>query len=415
MHSESMFNMQAFYSRFLQPHLDQITAPATVVDIGAKNVNGSYREVFDQEKFHYIGVDLEPGKGVDIVTDNPYHYPVPDNCADIVLSGQMLEHCEFFWLAFQEMVRIAKPGAYIVVIVPSTGFIHRFPVDCYRFLPDAMPALARFGNCRLIDSWLDEDSEWGDLTGVFLKPPLAPKNTEPQHNTHPLQHRGRHYLEFLQGDLRARQSDAHLEIGTRDGSSIAALDCPVIAIDPNLVVNGNVIGNKPQCLFFQMTSDDFFNRYRPDALFGKPIDSAFLDGMHLFEFLLRDFINTEKHCDKEAVIYMHDCLPVTTEMTNRDERSVPNTGPFAHWWTGDVWKVLPILKEYRPDLEITCYDCPPTGLVKVSSLDPHNTALQHHYENIVACYRDMTLCQSELEAYLADCAIQPSIDPKPIA
>lgn len=406
MHHESMLNMQTFYARFLQPYLHQINSTATVVDIGSKNVNGSYRDIFDRERFHYVGVDLEAGEGVDIISDNPYHYPIPDNSADIVLSGQMLEHCEFFWLAFQEMVRIAKPGAYIVVIVPSTGFIHRFPVDCYRFLPDAMPALARLGNCRLIDSWLDDNSEWGDITGVFLKPPLATAGVQEGTNIRCSQHLGRHYIEFLRDDLHAIGTDAHLEIGTRDGSSIAALNCPVIAIDPHFVLNGNVIGRKQQCLFFQMTSDEFFKRHRPDALLGKPIASAFLDGMHHFEYLLRDFINTEKYCGKRAVIYLHDCLPLTPEMSNRDERSVPDSGPFAHWWTGDVWKILPILKEYRPDLDIICYDCPPTGLVKVSALDADNTALRDNYEKIVARYSSMNLNQSLLEAHLSQCDIQ---------
>ena len=36
---------------------------------------------------------------------------------------------------------------------------------------------------------------------------------------------------------------------------------------------------------------------------------AFIDGMHLFEFALRDFINTERHCSPKAVIVFDDILP----------------------------------------------------------------------------------------------------------
>ncbi len=33
------------------------------------------------------------------------------------------------------------------------------------------------------------------------------------------------------------------------------------------------------------------------------------------------------------------------------------------YWTGDVWKLIPILQRYRPDLQLTLFDAPPSGLV----------------------------------------------------
>ena len=46
--------------------------------------------------------------GVDIRLADPYRIPLPDASVDIVLSGQMLEHNEFFWLTFLEMSRVLK-------------------------------------------------------------------------------------------------------------------------------------------------------------------------------------------------------------------------------------------------------------------------------------------------------------------
>lgn len=402
MHENYLKNMERFYSRFLAPHLTQIESPVRVLDI-----NGSYRTLYSHPVFDYVGLDLKAGPGVDVVSDSPYHYPLPDDSADIVLCGQMLANCEFFWEAFKEMLRVAKPGAFVVLIVPSKGFMRRFPLDCYRFLPDSMPALARYSGCRLLTSWQDDNSEGGDLVGVFVKSP-SPRAEDVQEHDGYL-HKGLDYRAFLSREISAMSSRAHLEIGTREGSSIAALNCPTLAIDPELHIAGNVIGGKPQCLFFQMTSDDFFARYQPKQLLQRSLDTAFLDGMHRFEFLLRDFINTERCSHPDSAIYLHDCLPVTPQMTNRDQRKVPTSGPFAHWWAGDVWKLLPVLKRYRSELEITCFDCPPTGIVRIRGLRPRSRKLIDHYDSIVREYRPRRLSEKGLKAFLEESQIQSSV------
>ena len=52
-------------------------------------------------------------------------------------------------------------------------------------------------------------------------------------------------------------------------------------------------------------------------------------------------------------------------------------------WTGDVWKLVPILRRFRPDLQVDCVNCPPTGLVVVSKLDRSSTVLSGKYQAIV--------------------------------
>jgi SAM-dependent methyltransferase len=140
-----------------------------VVDIGSMNVNGSYRELFAPLDWDYIGIDMAPGNGVDLVIPDPYKLPLPDACADCVVSGQMLEHNEFFWLTFAEKIRILGPTGLVFMIAPSKGPIHRYPVDCYRFYPDSYAALAKYTNSILVDCWLENDAAWGDLVGVFSK------------------------------------------------------------------------------------------------------------------------------------------------------------------------------------------------------------------------------------------------------
>ena len=61
---------------------------------------------------------------------------------------------------------------------------------------------------------------------------------------------------------------------------------------------------------FRTTSDEYFARPDPLApLGGLPFDLAFIDGLHLFEFALRDFINAERGSRPGAVILFDDILP----------------------------------------------------------------------------------------------------------
>jgi hypothetical protein len=111
---------------------------------------------------------------------------------------------------------------------------------------------------------------------------------------------------------------------------------------------------------------------------------------------LRDFMNTEAQSRAEGVILMHDCSPYDHAMTGRD-----HSGRRGMAWTGDVWKLLPILKEHRPDLKVQVLDCASTGLVAVTNLDPGNRVLRERYEAIVAAYREVTLRDFGVDRFFA--------------
>jgi SAM-dependent methyltransferase len=171
MHTSSMNNMRKLFDKFVTDEF--IGNECKILDFGGANIKnvGTYYELVDtNEKIKYHGVDLQAGPGVSIVLDDPYKVPLEDNYADVVISGQMFEHCEFFWLSFLEMVRVVRPAGYIFLIAPMSGTVHRYPVDCWRFFPDAYAALAKWGKVELIDAWTDyEGSKWWDQVGAFKK------------------------------------------------------------------------------------------------------------------------------------------------------------------------------------------------------------------------------------------------------
>ena len=156
-------------------------------------------------------------------------------------------------------------------------------------------------------------------------------------------------LEDLHEWLRPR---TYAEIGVYTGRSLARVrpGTRIVGIDPKPLIADPAV--KDAARIFGLTSDEFFRTHDlQEELGGLPVDLSFIDGLHLFEFALRDFINLERAGTERSVIVLHDTDPPDADMAAR-ESCTPG-------WTGDVWKLLPCLREQRPDLRITQVDLPP--------------------------------------------------------
>jgi hypothetical protein len=198
-------------------------------------------------------------------------------------------------------------------------------------------------------------------------------------------HAGLPYDAVLAALHRTLRPKSYMEIGTATGSTLRLAGCATIAVDPQFQIEGNVIGQKPNCQFYQMTSDEFFENFNPSTLLGRAVDLAFLDGFHIFEYLLRDFINTELSCKRNSVILMHDCIPTDAHAARRraTDQIFASVTRYPHSWAGDVWKVGAILQDYRPDIRLYFFNSPPTGLLAATNLDPHSEVLHNRYFDIV--------------------------------
>jgi hypothetical protein len=192
--------------------------------------------------------------------------------------------------------------------------------------------------------------------------------------------RTRPYQELLGRIHRHLRPRTYLEIGVHAGRSLALAlpETRAVAIDPE--PRPFVEEVKCSLRLFETTSDDFFARQDLDELLGS-VDLAFIDGMHLFEFALRDFTNIERFVHRDSVVLIHDCNPID-EVTSRRERE-------TKVWTGDVWKLIPILREYRPDLTVAVVNVSPSGLGVVTGLNSQSTALTDHYAEICKRFRPL--------------------------
>ena len=217
----------------------------------------------------------------------------------------------------------------------------------------------------------------------------------------PGEHKGTSYYEFMSELSAKRGVERYLEIGVNEGGLMSRIHATrAVGVDPEYVLSANVAAHKKAVTLVQESSDRFFALYDYHAIAGGAPDLCFLDGFHTFEFLLRDFINTEAICSKTSLICLHDCLPLNDTMTIRDpSESLAESAStkFANWWTGDVWKIIPILQHYRPDLELVMIDCSPTGVVCITNLDPASRVLSDAYLEIVRKYHKVDNIQGELE------------------
>ena len=179
-------------------------------------------------------------------------------------------------------------------------------------------------------------------------------------------------LSMIHSHLRPR---TYIEIGVADGQSIALArpETRAIGIDPEPKIT-KALG--PHTKICTTTSDHFFATYDVHAeLGGLPVDLAFIDGMHQFEFALRDFINIEKHSSPQSTIVIHDCYPLNRLTAERERQTT--------FWSGDIWRLILILKKYRPDLRVNVIGTAPTGLGVVRGLDPASRVLHERLDEIV--------------------------------
>jgi hypothetical protein len=228
------------------------------------------------------------------------------------------------------------------------------------------------------------------LTGQLTDPIWAIKN-----------HEGEFYASFLKRFHQNFKPRNYFEIGVQTGGTIEFAECASIGVDPFFQIDRPFMLNKPSCFLYQMTSDSFFKAYKPDVIFGEPVQMAFLDGMHWFEFLLRDFINTERCCSPNSMIFMHDCIPTDAHVARRigDDYSLIDQSTNPNWWGGDVWKTVAILLKYRPDLRIISFNAPPTGLVAITNLAPSSSFLSTNYFDLIDEYNNITIGDAASEYF----------------
>lgn len=107
--------------------------------------------------------------------------------------------------------------------------------------------------------------------------------------------------------------------------------------------------------------------------FGVPADLAFIDGRHLSEFALHDFINTERLMARTGVVVFDDVLPRNGLDAARTRRT--------HDWAGEVSKAVEVIQRLREDIVVLLENTSPTGTAVLVGLDPTSTVPADRYDD----------------------------------
>ena len=183
---------------------------------------------------------------------------------------------------------------------------------------------------------------------------------------------GEHYLSVLKKIAEIAKPRQYLEIGVETGRSLAMMPpyTRSIGIDPDPKISLTLPSSAS---VLRSTSDDFFLKIANDRERYR-IDLAFIDGMHLAEYALRDFCNAEILGHSRSIILFHDAIPL-------DERTAGRERPQG-FWTGDIWKTVALIVRERPDLRIMTLDAAPSGFAAVLGAKPGSPEARRLRERI---------------------------------
>lgn len=113
MHPEAYMFVQRTNS-YLYPR------PKSVVEIGARNINGTIRHLFS-DATDYVGIDIADGPDVDVVANGATWQPDPKKRPDLVICCEVLEHTAEADEIVRNAVRMVKGGGHVIVTCAGTG------------------------------------------------------------------------------------------------------------------------------------------------------------------------------------------------------------------------------------------------------------------------------------------------------
>ena len=134
---------------------------------------------------------------------------------------------------------------------------------------------------------------------------------------------------IVQDTINRKNYKSYLEIGCFNNELFDYIICQKkIGVDP---YSGGTI---------RKTSDDFFLKSK------ETFDCIFIDGLHVYQQVKKDIINSLKSLNQNGVIFIHDCLP-----NNIFDQAVPRP---KFIWNGEVWKAI---VEFRTLDHVDTYTC----------------------------------------------------------
>ncbi len=176
-------------------------------------------------------------------------------------------------------------------------------------------------------------------------------------------------LSIIQQIIDAKKAKNYLEIGVSTGWLFFKVKASQkIAVDPHFIFPWyNKVRRYLKLYstrYYEMTSDNFFEKNANAIKDIGGIDVAFIDGLHTYEQAYTDVLNCLKYLNPGGIILIHDCNPPNEACAwpakNIVEyRKLASTGyipGYLNSWNGDVWKTIVRLRSEHDDLVVGTID-----------------------------------------------------------
>ncbi len=142
-----------------------------VIEVGSYDMNGSMRPVaIAWNPAEYVGVDMAPGPGVDLVCDaDDVVEKFGKERFDVVISTETIEHVRNWRKVISNLKQLCAPGGVILVTTCMPGhYYHPHPGDFWRYTPDDFKEI--FGDLQI--EKIDSDPR---TLGVYIRA-VKPRN-----------------------------------------------------------------------------------------------------------------------------------------------------------------------------------------------------------------------------------------------
>ena len=148
--------------------------PIRVLEIGSRNINGTVRDHFPGAD--YVGVDLIPGPGVDIVADVAT-LPTPAKLFDLCLCCEVFEHTDRWPVLLSAAYMAIRPGGRFIITCAARGRRAHSGIDGGELRPDEHYSNLRAGELAIeieeagfLLDLIEENHHWHDLYAVCHRP-----------------------------------------------------------------------------------------------------------------------------------------------------------------------------------------------------------------------------------------------------
>jgi len=107
-----------------------------VIEVGSYDMNGSMRPIVQAwQPAEYIGTDIAPGPGVDVICNaDDLLQKFGPNRFDVVLSTETIEHVRNWRTVISNLKQLTAPGGILIVTTCMPGhYYHPHPDDFWRY------------------------------------------------------------------------------------------------------------------------------------------------------------------------------------------------------------------------------------------------------------------------------------------